>query len=149
DNLAVGSGKISLRAAIAVAGAEGGETITFDPAVFPAGGTATIVLLNDAEHDALFLRSDMTIVGPGSKALTVKGTGSSFFSSVIVVGYRVAATISGLTVTGGHAYQGGGIENLGRFGPTDVAPTLTLTDVGVVGNFASDNGGGIYSAGNL
>ncbi len=76
DNVAVGSGKITLRAAMAVAGAEGGKTITFDPAVFPAGGAATIVLLNDAEHDALHVPSNMTIVGPGSKALTVKGTGS-------------------------------------------------------------------------
>jgi CSLREA domain-containing protein len=140
DEVIFGSGKTTLREAIALAAVLGGQTIAFDPAVFPANGAATIVLSSDALHDALQVQANMTIVGPGSKALTVKGTGSAIGSNVFIVAFGVTAAISGLTVTGGHAYEGGGIFNIGN---------LTLTDTRIVGNYATAYGGGITNAGNL
>jgi uncharacterized repeat protein (TIGR01451 family)/CSLREA domain-containing protein len=139
DEVVAGSGKTSLRGAILLANSLGGGTIRFDPAVFPAGGSATIELRSDALHDVLLIQSNVTIVGPGANALTVRGTGLSVDSSVFFVG-PVTAAISGLTVTGGYASSGGGIGNIG---------TLTLTDVRIGDNYATDFGGGVYNGGIL
>src|SRR5262249_25961551 len=76
-----------------------------------------------------------TIIGPGANLLTVSGnTASRVFA---VYG---SAQISGLTITGGRAEQGGGILNAGE---------LTLTGCAVSGNSASSTGygGGLFNRG--
>ena len=72
-----------------------------------------------------------TITGPGANFLTVSGGGTS---GVFVID-GASAAISGLTVSDGSAAVGGGVRNDGG--------TLTLSDVTVRGNTATDRGGGI------
>ncbi len=73
DDLTVGDNKTTLLEAIILTNNKlGGGTITFDPAVFPADGSATIQVVNDLAHGTLVISSDVTIVGPGAKALTVQ-----------------------------------------------------------------------------
>jgi hypothetical protein len=101
--------------------------------VFPAGGAATIQLVNDTAHRTLELKSNVKIVGPGAKALAVKGGGPTSDFSVFTVDSGVTAAISGLTVTGAHvSYAGGGIVTVGN---------LTLTDCAITGNSAPFGGG--------
>ncbi len=50
----------------------------------------------------------------------------------------MTAALSGLTITGGSALAGGGLENSG---------TITLTDCTISGNSASSFGGGLWDAG--
>ena len=83
------------------------------------------------------LNSDVSLNGPGPSPVTIKGGGASSDFSVLRVATGVAATISGLTVTGGNnAANGGGVYNLG---------TLDLVDCVITGNSASRFGGGIQS----
>src|SRR5262249_25486161 len=96
DDVSMGSGLTTLRGAILLADSLGGGTITFDPAVFPAGGSATIQLINDAAHGTLELKSNVTIVGPGVNALAVKGGRSTSDFSVFKVDAGVTASISDL-----------------------------------------------------
>jgi CSLREA domain-containing protein len=105
-----GDGKTSLREAIAYANAAPGHTISFDPVVFPANGSATIQLINDLQHGTLEIAGDVTIIGPGSKAVTVRGGGAASNFSVFTIDSRVTAKLSGLTIAGGNANSGGGIE---------------------------------------
>ncbi|MCA9422644.1 MAG: hypothetical protein KC592_16615, partial [Nitrospira sp.] len=51
-------------------------------------------------------------------------------------------TVSGLTIQGGNASGGGGIN-------VDSGTNLTLSNVIVTGNTTSDDGGGIYNGGTL
>lgn len=140
DELIVGNDKTSLREAVALANALRGGTITFDPAVFPAGGTAAIQLLNDPAHRSLELKSTMTIVGPGAKGLSVLGGVAAPKFSVFVVDSGVTAAISGLTVKAGYAEFGGGIYSLG---------TLRLDECTITSNSGTIQGGAIYCFGKL
>ena len=113
-----------------------------------AGGLTGTVTLDSALPD---LATPMTIAGPGADALTVAG-GPGFTHRIFTVDAGASVAISGLTVTGGLAMQGGGIFNAG---------TLDLTGVAVVGNgYGVDRsatsdappdvaGGGIFNAGDL
>ena len=136
-----------------------GDTITFDESLFSAGpGTITL-------GSALpTITADMTITGPGSGELTLKGGGASNEFSVLQVATSVSASISGLTVSGGASTDGGGISNAGQLnlsssvisGNTGTAGaggiantgTLTLNDSTVSGNTGM-NGAGIGSKGSL
>src|SRR5262249_38702757 len=113
---------------------------TFDPAVFPAGGAATIQLTNDPAFRTLALKSNVTIVGPGAKSLTIQGGGVKSDFSVFKVDAGKSAAISGLTITRGNTSNGGGIFNAG---------SLTLSASAIVGNSASTAGGGLYSSNTL
>ena len=136
DELTAASGKTSLREAIALANALGSGTITFDPAVFPAAGTATIQLIDDNAHQTLELASNVTIVGPGARSLTVREGGKTTTNSgVFLVDTGANATLSGLTITGGNASFGGGIENIGN---------TTLSNCAIAANQGSE-GGGIFN----
>ena len=77
------------------------------------------------------------IEGPGANLLTISGDDAV---GVFQVGNGVTASISGLTVTGGSATNGGGIDNDGR---------LTITDSTIENSYASNNGGGIANSGTL
>jgi hypothetical protein len=137
-------GKISLREAIATA--QAGDTINFQP--FFTGLTGTITLTNELD-----IATNLNIVGPGATNLTIRGVPIGFPSPLCRV-FNISAgatnTISGITISGGWATgspaQGGGILNAGN---------LTLLNCIISGNTAQgdsgadDAGGGIFSSGPL
>ena len=73
------------------------------------------------------------INGPGANALTVarSSDASTPAFSILTVNANVTATIVGLTLSGGMAADGGGIDNLGF---------LTLRDSRVTGKLAAFSG---------
>ncbi len=129
-----GSGFLSLPEAVAFANfdSSGTSTITFDPAVFATPQTIT---LNGTQLELFNATETETITGP-AVGVTVNGGG---LSRVFQVDANVTASISGLTISGGSANNGGGLANYGG--------NLTLTNCAVSGNYASGSGGGLYSAG--
>src|SRR5262249_19063876 len=106
----------------------------FDPTVFTAP-RQTITLTS-----ALELTNDdgtTTIIGPPA-GVAISGNN---LVGVFQVDGGVAASLSGLTITGGSvAEMGGGLYNDGMF---------TLPDGTVAGTPASQGGGGLYSNGTL
>jgi hypothetical protein len=118
------SGAGSLRDAMA--GVCVGGSITFAP-VF---NTAQIINLTGGPIN---INYDATITGPGAGKLTINANGTSGVFNI--TGGNVG--LSGMTITGGSATNGGGVANLGG--------TVTLTNSVVTGNSVSDLGGGIYS----
>ena len=115
-----------LRYAITEADANPGSTIDFDV-------TGTIQLTSALPD----LSADVTISGPGSSSLTVQGGGPSSNFRVFTEDIGVTASISGMTVTGGHvSLDGGGIASSGN---------LTLTDCVISDSTALQGGGGICS----
>jgi hypothetical protein len=131
DGTGSGLGQLTLRQAVNLANAQpGGDTITFAPAVF-ANAPQTITLTSGPL--SLTDKALTTITGPGAKLVTVSGGGQSQVFNIA----GGSATLSGLTISGGSAQNGGGFENSGG--------TLTLSNVIVSGNAAIGNGGGIYT----
>ena len=131
DGAGSSPGQLTLRQAVNFANAQpGGDTITFDPAVF-ANAPQTITLTSGPL--SLTDKALTTITGPGAKLVTVSGGGQSQVFNIA----GGSATLSGLTISGGSAQNGGGFENSGG--------TLTLSNVIVSGNTATGNGGGIYT----
>ena len=123
-------GEIDLRQAIGMANTDGGgDTITFDPTVFSSPKTIT---LGGSQLELTGTTGTTTITGPAGGA-TISGGGAS---RVFQVNALVAASISGLTITGGEAgySYGGGLYNLG---------TTSLTNCTVSGNSAVFGGGGL------
>jgi parallel beta-helix repeat protein len=125
------SGNGSLRQAIANVMPNG--TITFGPAF-----ANTIRLSTE-----LTISNNVSIIGPGAKALAISGSGASRIFSILAG----AVSISGLTVNNGHlySYQGGGGAILN-------AADLTLGACALRGNTASGSpaqGGAIYNSGRL
>ena len=125
-------GVCTLRAALDEANARvycGPVSITFSV-------TGQISLVNGQ----LFIAHDISVTGPGASQLTVRrstAAGTPSFRIFQVLSPAVAS-ISGLTISGGSINgSGGGIASAG---------TLTLTNVIVTGNSASDTarGGGLY-----
>jgi hypothetical protein len=79
--------------------------------------------------------------GPGERAVTISGNGAS---RVFQIDGGVTASISGLLITGGSAYSGGGLANFGG--------NLTLANCTLSGNSATGTygfGGGVYSDGGM
>lgn len=135
DDGDVSPGDLSLREAIAASnGNPLDDTISFDAAL----NGSTIVLLTNA----IVISDDVAITGPGSGKLTIDGHGNARIftvtdrddNTVIVV------SISGLTLTNGSFTNGGAIDNL---------EDLSLTDVTLTGNHASNDGGAIHNTGSL
>jgi hypothetical protein len=124
------SGPGSLRNALSIA--NDGDTITF-------AVTGSIGLTSGQ----LLVNHSITISGPGAENLAVNGNANSRVFHVSHVGGGV--TISGLTITNGHASgnypddSGGGIYN-------DHA-VLTLNNCVIDGNYAAFWGSGIYNDG--
>ena len=142
--LGLGAGD-SLREVMAAANAHpGADTITFDPALFPAEPTQVITL---GSKDLPPMLGDVTILGPGSDRLQVTmATGKK--ARLLEVAPGVTARVQDLTLSGGDAtadgglaasLDGGGVRNLGA---------LTLLNVAVTGCKAA-SGGGVYNAGTL
>ncbi|MBV9493405.1 MAG: right-handed parallel beta-helix repeat-containing protein [Acidobacteria bacterium] len=125
------SGAGSLRDAIASAnGAAGADTITFQ-----SGLTGTITLTSGQ----LEVTDSVDIQGPGPAALTVSGNNSSRVFYLYSGGSLLDISISGLTVSGGNADDGGGIS--------DSNENLTLNNMVISGNHATDDGGGLWMDG--
>ena len=145
DDAGTGDG-CTLREAIALANPIG-ATITFDPAL-TSGGAQVVTL--DAARGQLVIAKNLTIVGPGTNLLTVRRAADAATDFRIIEIQRngtsnVAVTIRGLTISGGKAEEGGGINLV--FGNT-----LTLSRVVLSGNTAAGGlgaGGAIYNRGTL
>ena len=128
------SGPGTLRADLAAA--QNGDTI-----IFALPNPSTIQLTSGT----LNITSSISIAGPGSSALTVKGN-----ATFPIFNVASTDTISGLTISGGGFgspqgnQNGGGIFNTG---------TLNLSSCAITGNSAGafgtefGSGGGIYNAG--
>jgi predicted outer membrane repeat protein len=126
------AGLLTLREAITQANADarGGQsdTIVFDDSL----GAATIALTGSPlTLSGVSSTASEAIAGAGH--ITVSGQDSS---GVFAINRGVQADLSGLTITGGHASVGGGIDNSGG---------LTIDDCVVSGNTADSSGGGIRS----
>ena len=146
------NGPGSLRQAVLDADSnKGADTINFQ-----AGLTGTIVLTSGE----LFIIDDLTINGPGASLITVSGNHASRVFEILS---GVTAEISGLTISNGTGFDGGGIDNGGSLTLAHMVlsdnhvtasvgggifngatATLTITDSTVSGNSAS-GGGGIYN----
>ena len=128
DNGSVGT----LRWAVGQANSAGGaETIDFDSKVFKTPQTIT---LRGTQLELTDTTGTETITGPKA-GVTVSGGG---LSRVFQVDRGVTATISGMTITGGSAANGGGLDNLDG--------TATLTNCTVSGNYRrTGSGGGLYN----
>ena len=130
DLLAPGPGLLSLREAIGFANTDplGTSDISFDVFVFALIETITLTT-----SQLELTHGTDTITGPAAGVI-VNGDG---LYRVFQVDAGVTATITGLTITGGIAGNGGGLYNLG---------TTTLTGCTVSGNSAS-SGGGLFNSG--
>lgn len=122
------SGAGSLRQAVLDANAAAGaDTITFQ-----AGLTGTITLISGQ----LAVNDSVDIQGPGSGALSISGNDASRVFYLYNTLGPIDITISGLTITGGSAANGAGIQN--------VRENLTLDGVLLTANHATANGGGFW-----
>ncbi len=121
------SGDLSLRQAINLANVlDGTETITFDPTVFAASQTITLL---EGQLELADTGGTETIMGPAA-GVTISGGGNS---RVFQVDSGVTAILSGLIITGGSTTgNGGGVYNDGG--------TVTLTDCTLSGNTAAAGG---------
>ncbi len=109
-----------------------GSVIEFDPTVFAASQTITL-----ASTLALSESAGPEVIEGPSAGVVINGDGTV---GVFQVGGDVTATFAGLTISGGSATYGGGIDNSG---------TLTVTDSTITNNYAGNGGGGIENTGML
>jgi hypothetical protein len=106
------------------------DTINFDPSVF---ATPETISLTSGQLE-LTDGATTTISGPGAGLLAISGNNAS---RVFFINYG-SASLSGLTITGGSASNGGGLYN--------ESGTVTLSNCTVSGNSAT-NGGGVFTGG--
>ncbi len=115
------------------------DTITFDlPALqAEAGPDEPLVIVLTGRQ--LAITDDLVLTGPGADVLTIDARGGSRVIEVLFVPPSiVTASLTGLTITGGWTDEpGGGIYNEGN---------LSLRDVVISGNY-SRSGGGIFNPG--
>ena len=119
------------------------RTITYALGQSASGDTISIAA--GTYDEDLLIGNSVTLNGAGEGSTTIDGGG--LFSTVQIISGSATVAISNLTITGGSAQYGGGINTN--------APTLTLTRVAVTGNKATPPstiggaapaaGGGIYS----
>jgi hypothetical protein len=140
----------SLRQAIDDANTNG---IGSDDIVFASGLSGTIDV-GSSDNGGLYALTAMNIKGPGADKLTLRGGGTNLdyvFYSGTDGGVDGASpgdpvTLSGVTITGGNAAghraasytSGGGIWNQDF--------NLTVSASVIAGNYAQNDGGGIFSA---
>jgi hemolysin type calcium-binding protein len=115
-------------------------TLGADRVIFASKLSGRIEL---AGEDLDIYLSDVEIIGPGARRLTVDANGDSrVFSLYGAPSFGlppIDVSISGLTLTGGNAFTEGG-GGIGAFGDVDLRVAATT----ISGNVA-DGGGGIYS----
>ncbi len=114
-----------------------GPYSTLEHAVEESVGGETLTVKGTCEGDTTITKNKLTIEGRGS-APTLNGKNQvGEEGSVVTVDPAITATISGLTIEGGYAGDGGGIDDQGL---------LALSGSKVIRNTATSSGGGIYSA---
>jgi hypothetical protein len=101
---------------------------------FAVGLSGTITLTSG---ELMIAKNDLKIIGPGQNSLIVSGNGNS---RVFEVASGVSVSLSGMTITGGEADNGGGIYNAGM---------LTIGTSSISGNSAVWSGGGIDNSGTV
>jgi CSLREA domain-containing protein len=130
------TGDLSLREALELANANpGADTVSFDAGL--AGGTINL----NAGLGQLVISQSATVTGLGANLLKINAGGNS--RVLHITGGTVG--VSGLTLTGGNASQGGGLLS-------EAAATTTITAMAIEGNTATsatNAGGGIWAAGIL
>ena len=132
DVFDVFDGQISLREAMYYAGPGVlGTTVTFDPTL----DGATLLL----GGTSLWIDKGLVIDASALTSLTIDADQANSVFSVIA-SKEDAVELNHLIVTGGEAWNGGGVTNTGA---------LTITDSEFVGNFAKGGGGGIHNTGLL
>ena len=144
------TGETDLRQAIVQATSDTtNDIITFSSTVF---NTPQTITLGGSQLNLTKATGTLAIQGPGANLLSISGNNASRVFAL----YGGAATLSGLTVTGGSASEGGGLYAADG--------TVSLTNVKVMNNFAiglagtnglpgqaggdggNAKGGGIYQA---
>jgi hypothetical protein len=123
------TGSGTLRAAITAA--DGGSSKNNYVVDFSTGLTGTITL----ESALPVFSNNISLNGPGASSLTVQRDPNAASSFGIFAVNIVTASISGLSIAGGTAEQGGGIENDG---------SLTVSNCTLSNNTAGE-GGGIFN----
>ena len=108
-----------------------GSVIQFDPTVFSASNPKTITLTSTLELGEP--SGPMVIDGPGAGVVTISGGNAV---GVFQAEPGAVTTLSGLTISGGSATNGGGIDV-----PYD--GTMTVVDCTITANTAGSEGGGI------
>lgn len=124
----------SLREAIAVAAS--GDTIQFS-ALF--NSPQSIVLT----QGRLLVDKSLTITGPGATLLSISGNNANRVFTF--AGGNVTANLSDLTIVGGNAQ---GLDFAGRGGAILSEATLNLSNLKIINNSASNDGGGISNVNN-
>ena len=123
-------GQLDLRQAVNLAATyQAAETITFSPLF----NTPQTITLTSGQINLTDNQGTLTIDGPGPNLLSISGGGNS---RIFYLGSGTA-DLSGLTITGGNASDGGALANFGG--------TANLADCTVTGNLATNNGGGLYN----
>ncbi|MEW5985478.1 MAG: choice-of-anchor Q domain-containing protein [Chloroflexota bacterium] len=158
-------GSCTLRAAVQEANAlAGANTIQL-----PAGGYK-LTIFGKGEDMAvrgdLDITGDLTISGAGAAVTVINGQGLVTGERVFHVLRPATVTLSGVTVSGGRASNGGGIYNEGTLNLTSVVLSansatgpllagggaiyndgaLVVRDSALINNSAVDRGGGVYNA---
>ena len=133
-------GTVSLRQAINTANADAVDSqVNIN---FTAGLHGTIDLTTALPSIYNPSHAGISISGPGPESLTVqRNANASNFSIFTTTG---SVSISGMTITGGNAGSGGGIENTGGY-----SGGLTVTNDVFSNNTATGNGGAIHGATSL
>jgi hypothetical protein len=140
----------SLRQAIKDANTNG---IGSDDIVFASGLSGTIDV-GSSDNGGLYALTAMNIKGPGADKLTLRGGGANldyvFYSGSDGGVYGGSAgdpvTLSGVTITGGNAagHRAAGYTSGGGIWNQDF--NLTVAASVIAGNYAQNDGGGIWSA---
>ena len=112
------------------------DGITFDMVALQAEagvGNLPVITLGGTQ---LTISDDLELAGPGAEMLTIDAAGHS--RVIQLTGSETDATLFGLTLTGGFAYDGGG-------GIYNGSGTLTLWNSVLSGNRGFGDGGGIFN----
>ena len=135
----VGTSCPSLRAAVLAADGDPGSTIKLGQVAYVLGNGSGMPV----GTGELRITADMTIVGAGSGATTIRQTDGANRVINLLAG---TVTMSGLRLTGGSVVGAAGLNGAAGStvagGGVDNAGSLTLQDVVVSGNSATGGGGG-------
>jgi CSLREA domain-containing protein len=142
DDGVCNSADCSLREAVAAAVA--GDTIVFASPLFDSPQTITLVLNSAGSFSGLAINKSLTITGKGAHLLTIRrlppANDSERLSVLSINAPGAAVTLNGMTITGGYAPTGGGVN-------VPNASLVTINGCHITANTAyTATGGGISSS---